>query len=101
MKPETVGRRSSACLRPPSCGTTSKREYPGAVARTPISHSVIAVIGAVLCGVRRVRFGMAMTMVAVAFAALFLLLPPLVSQAAPLQAREGRRVGRRGRGRRG
>ena len=36
---------------------------------------VLAVIGAVLCGVRRVRFGMAMTMVAVAFAALFLLLP--------------------------
>ena len=36
---------------------------------------VLAVIGAVLCGVRRVRFGMATTMVAVAFAALFLLLP--------------------------
>ena len=36
---------------------------------------MLAVIGAVLCGVRRVRFGMAMTMVAVAFAALFLLLP--------------------------
>lgn len=36
---------------------------------------VLAGIGAVLCGVRRVRFGMATTMVAVAFAALFLLLP--------------------------
>ena len=40
---------------------------------------VLAVIGAVLCGVRRVRFGMAMTMVAVAFAALFLLLPEVDS----------------------
>jgi len=36
---------------------------------------VFAVLGAVLCGIRRVRFGMAMTMVALAFAALFLLLP--------------------------
>ncbi|MEO0493104.1 MAG: hypothetical protein AAF081_06785 [Actinomycetota bacterium] len=36
---------------------------------------VLAVVGAVICGIRRVRFGMAMTMVAMAFAALFLLLP--------------------------
>ncbi|MEM8708851.1 MAG: hypothetical protein AAGE98_20475, partial [Actinomycetota bacterium] len=36
---------------------------------------VLAVAGAVLCGLRRVRFGMAMTIVAMVFAALFLLLP--------------------------
>ena len=36
---------------------------------------VLAVIGAVLCGVRRVRFGMATTMVAVAFAACFFCCP--------------------------
>ena len=44
---------------------------------------VLAVIGAVLCGVRRVRFGMAMTMVAVAFARCFFCCPRATVERAP------------------
>jgi len=36
---------------------------------------VLAVLGAVLCGIRRVRLGMALTLVAIMFAGAFLLLP--------------------------